>query len=51
MQKHTKRQLKDNFKWNIYIRCLCVISEKTEMPKKKIIYDNTNNTRKTLLLQ
>ena len=39
MQKHTKRQVKDNFKYafisDVCHRCLCVISDKTEMAKKK----------------
>ena len=39
MQKHMKRQVKDNFKKDAFIsvchRCLCVISDLTEMAKEK----------------
>ena len=40
MQKHTKRQVKDNLKKGAFIsdvchRCLCVISDQTEMAKEK----------------
>ena len=39
MQKHAKRQVKDNFKNDAFIsdvchRCLCVISGQTEMAKE-----------------
>ena len=41
MRKHTKRQVKDNFKKDPFIsdvchRCLCVISDQTEMAKGKV---------------
>ena len=43
MQKHAKRQIKDNFKYafisDVCHHCLCVISDKTEMAKEKGIYD------------
>ena len=43
MQKHTKRQVKDNFKKDAFIsdghRCLCVISDQTEMAKEKEYFD------------
>ena len=39
MQKHTKRQGKYNVKFafisNVCDRCLCVISDETEMAKEK----------------
>ena len=40
MQKHTKRQVKVNCKKDAFIsdvchRCLCVISDQTEMAKEK----------------
>ena len=40
MQKHTKRQVKVNFKKDTFISdvchlCLCVISDQTEMAKEK----------------
>ena len=40
MEKHTKRQVKDNFKKDAFIsdvchRCLCVISDQTEKAKEK----------------
>ena len=40
MQKHTKRQVKvnltkDAFISDIFHRCLCVISDQTEMAKEK----------------
>ena len=45
MQKHTKRQVKDisnnAFISDAYSRCLCVISDKTEMAKEKEYYHLT----------
>ena len=39
MQKHTKRQVRDNFKYafisDVSHRCLCIISDKIEMAKGK----------------
>ena len=35
MQKHTKRQVKDAFISDVCHRCLCVISDQTEIAKEK----------------
>ena len=53
MQKHTKRQVEDNFKKEAFIsdvchRRLCVISDETEMVKEKelsyqLIFSRTPN--------